>query len=259
MRADFGLSGQRILVTGTSGGIGGAIAEGVGIAGAEVVCSARTASQAEGAAERLVRLGCSAVPLALDLSRSEGCESAFQSAVDSHGPIDGLVNVAGVQLRKPALDVTPAEFQRMVAVNLEATFFMCQAAGRHLASHGGGTIVNVTSLTALFGIPNLSVYAATRGGGVNQLTRALAVEWAALGIRVNAIAPGRVRTPMTEDVFADRKRRESFERNIPMGRGGRPDDIAGAAVFLLSPASSYITGHTLPVDGGWSASGSLGG
>lgn len=252
----FSLAGEKLLVTGAASGLGEAVAQLAAAAGATVACAARTPQQAEEAARRI---GDRAVPVAADLTDEAQVDALVPAAVAALGGLTSLVNVAGVQLRKPAVDVTRDELRTMVRVNVEATYLLCGAAARVLLPQGHGSVVNVTSLTAQFGLPSLSAYGTTRGGGVQQLTRALAVEWAPSGVRANCVAPGRIRTPMTEGLFADDATRESFERHIPLGRGGQPQDVAAAVVYLLSPAAAYVTGHTLVVDGGWSVAGSLGG
>ena len=255
----FSLAGEKVLVTGSSSGLGAAVAGMLAEAGATVACAARTPAKADAAALLLTDRGLSAVAVVAELADEEQVDALVPSAAEAMGGLTGLVNVAGAQLRKPAVDVTRDDLRTMVRVNVEATYLLCAAAGRVMLPQGRGSVVNISSLTAQFGLPSLSVYGTTRGGAVQQLTRALAVEWAPSGVRANAVAPGRIRTPMTEQLFADDTTRGSFERHIPMGRGGKPADVAAAVLYLISPAASYVTGHTLVVDGGWSVSGSLGG
>ena len=188
-----------------------------------------------------------------DISEPDNMAEAMAWAQERRGHLDIFVNAAGVQLRKAAIDVTPADWDRMIDVNLKGVFFGCQAAAKWMAGRGG-SIINLTSLTSVIGLPSLSVYGACKGG-VTQLVKSFAVEWAPLGIRVNAIGPGRIRTPMTEPLFQEESVRDSFAGLIPQGRAGVPDDLVGAAIFLASDASAYMTGQTLYVDGGWLAAG----
>lgn len=252
------LADRAILITGAAGGIGRACARQTAAEGAVVAVAARTLAAAEEVVEELEAAGGKAVAVAGDLEQPGAGPALVADAVGRLGRLDGVVNVAGAQCRKPALELTEADWDRLAAVNLRATFFVAQAAAKAMTADGhGGCIVNITSLTAFIGVRDVAAYVATRGGGVNQLTKALATEWAPLGIRVNAVAPGRIRTAMTEAVFADDEVRAGFERLIPMGRGGAPDEVSGSVVFLLSDEARYVTGHTIVVDGGWLAAGGV--
>jgi NAD(P)-dependent dehydrogenase (short-subunit alcohol dehydrogenase family) len=242
------------LVTGASSGIGRGIAVALGAAGARVVGVARNE---QGLAETRALIGAAggaATSHVADLAEPTAAHRAVDAVMEAHGRLDILVNAAGVQRRRPAFEVTEEDWDAMLAVNLKSLFFLSQAAARRMAERRSGAIINITSLTSVIGIPELSVHGAIKGA-VTQLTKALAVEWATVGIRVNAIGPGRIRTPMTEPVFSDPAVRERFVSLIPMGRGGTPEDLAGAAVFLASDASAYVTGQTIYVDGGWLAGG----
>ena len=250
----FDLSGRLAIVTGGGGGLGRPIAVALAEAGAEVVVAGRTAKSLEETCAEISAAGGRAQPLGLDVTKPGEVTSAFERVARRDGRLDILVNCAGGQLRQPALEITEDGWDRLVAVNLKGVFFCCQAAARHMTRAGRGRVINVSSLTGEIGLPKLAAYGATKGG-VNQLTRALAVEWAALGITVNAIGPGRIRTAMTEDIFSNPKASDSFISRIPMRRPGEPSDLTGAVVFLASDASSYITGQILYIDGGWLASG----
>lgn len=248
------LEGRAALVTGASSGIGRGIAVALGAAGARVVGVARNE---QGLAETRALIGAAggtATSYVADLAEPTAGHRAVDAVMEAHGRLDILVNAAGVQRRRPAFEVTEEDWDAMLAVNLKSLFFLSQAAARRMAERRSGAIINITSLTSVIGIPELSVHGAIKGA-VTQLTKALAVEWATVGIRVNAIGPGRIRTPMTEPVFSDPAVRERFVSLIPMGRGGTPEDLAGAAVFLASDASAYVTGQTIYVDGGWLAGG----
>lgn len=243
------------LVTGGGGAIGGATARGLARAGAAVSLGGGRTPEALLAVKRSITdAGGTAWAFPADLSQPGACDEVVKRTVAEAGRIDILVTAAGVQLRKPALEIKADEWDALQSVNLKAVFFACQAVARIMESAGQGSIITIASLTSEIGLPHLAAYGASKGG-VAQLTKALAVEWAALGIRVNAIAPGRIRTPMTEDIFSSPEQRESFLRLIPLRRAGTPEDLEGAAVFLASDASSYMTGQILILDGGWLASG----
>ena len=254
MPKSFRLDGKVAVVLGAGGGLGQAIAYALASAGAEIVAIGKTPEPLNQTCQGIRGEGHRAWAYQADWSEPDNIEKAMSWAHGQRERLDILVNAVGVQLRKPALEVTEEEWDRMVSVNLKGVFFCCQATARIMARYGTGTIIMLTSLTAVIGLRSISVYGACKGG-VAQLMKALAVEWAPLGIRVNAIGPGRFRTPMTEDVFQNDSTRESLLPLIPLGRAGVPDDLAGAAIFLASDASSYVTGQTLYVDGGWLAGG----
>ena len=251
---DRPLAGRIALVTGGSSGIGRGIAIALGDAGAHVVALGRNEERLDATRREIIAAGGAASTYVADLAVRGVGEQAIDTLMREHERLDLLVNAAGVQRRRRALEVTEDDWDTMLDVNLRALFFVCCAAARRMSARRAGSIINITSLTSVFGIPGLSVHGAIKGA-VTQLTKALAVEWAPLGLRVNAIGPGRIRTPMTEDVFATPAAQNHFLSLIPMARGGTPEDIGGAAVFLASDAASYITGQTIYVDGGWLAGG----
>jgi NAD(P)-dependent dehydrogenase (short-subunit alcohol dehydrogenase family) len=250
----FDLAGRIAIVTGGGGGLGRPIAVALAESGAQVVVAGRTSKSLEETCVEITAAGGRARAVALDVTNLSQVTSVFDGVAERDGRLDILVNCAGGQLRQPALEITEEAWDRLVDVNLKAVFFCCQAAAPHMMRAGRGRVINMSSLTGEIGLPKLAAYGATKGG-VNQLTRALAVEWAEHGITVNAIGPGRIRTAMTEDVFRNRETRESFLSRIPMRRPGEPSDLTGAVIFLASDASSYITGQILYIDGGWLASG----
>lgn len=217
--------------------------------------SGRDRDRASDVANSIEAVGGTAHVELADLADPSSAKSLVERTVDRFGRLDVLINAAGINIRRAAVDMTMDEWNSLLTVNLTATFALCQAVARVMIGQGTGKIINVTSLTAVIGIPNLSGYSATRGGGVNQFTKALAVELAPHGIHVNAIAPGRMVTPMTADVLGTEQGTSRQRSLIPADRLGQPEDLVGAAIFLASSASDYVIGQTIVVDGGWLACG----
>lgn len=250
----FSLANKTAVITGASGDIGSAIAKSLLAAGANLVLVARSAEGLAAASSTLAGNDSRILNISADISDPSQVDEVMAKTVARFGSIDILVTAAGIQLRKPAVDVSLSEWEQILRINLTGTFLCCQAAGKIMLAHGHGKIITISSLTAEIGIPNITPYAASKGA-VKQLTKSLAVEWAKSGINVNCIAPGRIRTKMTEDVFRDEAIRSSFLRLIPAGYAASPDEIAWIAVFLASKAASYIHGQTIYADGGWLAAG----
>lgn len=250
------LDGRAALVTGGSRGLGLGVALALAHAGADVALAARTVDQLEIAAGLIRQTGRNALILSTDVSRLDDIRAAVQETADHFGRLDILVNGAGVNIRKPPEDFSEADWDWIMNINLKGVFFACQEAGAIMRQQGKGKIINIGSLSMEISIPNIALYATSKGG-IRQMTRALAVEWAKYGINVNAIAPGRFWTTLTDTVFSDEALYESATSVIPAGRPGVPSDLAGAAVLLASDASDYITGQTLVVDGGWLVSGGV--
>jgi 2-deoxy-D-gluconate 3-dehydrogenase len=245
----FSLEGKAALVTGASRGLGAAIAQGLAEAGADVAVHGNTRSPEE-ACTRIRGLGRRALALTGDLADPAAPDRLVREALAGLGRLDILVNNAGTIRRAPAADTTEADWLAVVEVNLNAVFRLCRAAGRHMLGAGRGKIVNVASLLSFQGGITVPAYAAAKGG-VAQLTKALANEWAGRGVNVNSIAPGYMRTDNTAALRADPVRSRQILERIPAARWGEPSDLVGAAVFLCSSASDYVHGHVLVVDGGW--------
>lgn len=249
--ASFDLSERRAFVTGANTGIGQAIAVALAVAGAHVIAVGRSCMDETLSA--IADGGGQASALIADLSSREAAMTAFDTATHKHGPIDILVNNAGIIRRADAVDFSEEDWDDVMDINLKSVFFLSQAFARHrLADDNrrGGSIVNIASLLSFQGGIRVSSYAASKSG-VSGLTKGLSNEWASAGITVNSVAPGYVETNNTEAIRNDPERRHAILDRIPLGRWATPTDIAGAVVFLASPAARYITGVTLPVDGGW--------
>jgi NAD(P)-dependent dehydrogenase (short-subunit alcohol dehydrogenase family) len=249
----FSLSGQTALVTGAARGLGRAISLALAHAGADVALGLRDVHADSGLAAEIERLGRRALPLQMDVSRVEQIHTAVDAAAAQFGRIDILVNNAGIAPDNLAENVTESDFDATLAVNLKGTFFTAQAAGRVMIRQKSGRIINMSSQAGFAALPTESVYCMTKAG-IAHLTKCLAVEWGQHGITVNAVAPTFIHTPGTEQCLADPAfRADVVERIAALHRIGDPMEVAGAVVFLASPAASLITGHTLLIDGGWTA------
>jgi len=243
------LARQVALVTGGSAGIGAAIARALAEAGADVACHGNTrAPDATCAAIRA--MGRRAVPLVGDLTDPATAGALVDGALRAFERVDILVNNAGCIRRSPSVDVSDGDWNAVLEVNLSSVFRLCRLVGAHMIARGRGKIVNVASLLSFQGGLNVAAYAASKGG-IAQLTKALANEWASKGVNVNAIAPGYIRTDNTAALQADETRNRQIVERIPAGRWGEAADLGGPAVFLCSQASAYVHGHVLVVDGGW--------
>jgi NAD(P)-dependent dehydrogenase (short-subunit alcohol dehydrogenase family) len=249
----FELTGQVALVTGAARGLGRAMSLALAHAGAHVALGLRDVNTADDLQREIEAMGRRASRLQMDMSRPEQIAAAIGKAVDSFGRLDILVNNAGVGPENPAEDVLEKDFDRTVAVNLKGTFFASQAAGKVMIRQKRGCIINLSSQAGFVALPTESVYCMTKAA-ISHLTKCLAIEWGKYNITVNAVAPTFIRTPGTEPALAHPEfRADVIERIAGLHRVGEPRDVVGAVIFLASPAASLITGHTLLIDGGWTA------
>jgi NAD(P)-dependent dehydrogenase (short-subunit alcohol dehydrogenase family) len=249
----FDLTGQAALVTGAARGLGRAISLALAHAGADVALGLRDLHAHGDLPREIEALGRRALPLQMDMTRIPEIQRAVADAVAHFGRIDILVNNAGIAPGNLAENVREDDFDQTLAVNLKGTFFASQAAGRAMIRQHSGRIVNMSSQAGFAALPEESVYCMTKAA-IAHLTKCLAVEWGKYNITVNAVAPTFIHTPGTEEALADPAfRADVIERIAALHRIGEPMDVAGAVVFLASPAASLITGHTLLIDGGWTA------
>jgi len=251
----FDLSGRVAIVTGGNGGIGLGMACGLAAAGASVVVAGRDQDKSKAAVSELEGLGARALAVAVDVTSQDSCRAMVQESLDQLGRLDILVNNAGTNVRKQPEDYSLEEWHMILETNLTSAFMCCQAAYPAMVEAGGGKIINIGSMMSIFGASFTAPYAATKGGIV-QLSRALACAWAKDNIQVNAVLPGWIDTALTVQGRRDIPGlEERVVARTPAGRWGAPDDFAGIAVWLASPASDFVTGAAIPVDGGYSVQG----
>ena len=248
------LGGKVALVTGGSRGLGLGMALALAEVGADIALAARSIDQLEKAGKLVEERGVKAHIIPTDVSQIEAVRAMVDETIKHFGRLDVLINGAGVNIRKPASEFTEEDWDRLMAVNIKSVFFACQKAAEFMKKRGGGKIINLGSLSFEIAVPNVALYATSKGG-MRQLTRALAIEWASDNINVNAIAPGRYWTTLTDPVFSVPELYDSAVSVIPQGRPGIPADLAGATILLATEAGNYITGQTITVDGGWLVSG----
>jgi len=248
----FDLGGKVAIVTGGNGGIGVGIAQGLAAAGATIIVAARNQDKTAQAVTEIQALGVQAMGLPTDVQDEASVQAMVKATVHAFGRVDILVNNAGIGIRNAPQDYTLAEWNQVLNVNLTGVFLCSKEVYPHMVNAGVGKIINIGSMFSLFGSEGVASYAASKGGVV-QLSKSLAVAWAKDNVQVNTILPGWIHTELTAPVKARPEHYNAITARIPEGRWGEPDELAGAAVFLASRASDYITGITLPVDGGYSS------
>ncbi|HZY03221.1 MAG TPA: SDR family oxidoreductase [Anaeromyxobacteraceae bacterium] len=246
----FDLSGRTALVTGASKGLGRAMAVGLARAGCALALCARDREGLARTREEARALGVRAEIFAMDVLDRASIRAAVSAAVEAFGGLDILLNNAGVNVRKPVLELSEEEWDLVVDTNLKGYFLVAQAVAPHLIARGYGKVVNVSSIFGAVGMHNQLAYASSKGGVV-QMTKVMAIEWASHGVRVNAIAPTYFETPLVAALRNDPERFRFINERTPMGRWGQPEELEGTVVWLASPASDFVTGQTVYVDGGW--------
>lgn len=249
----FNLAGKRALITGSSQGIGFALARGLGAAGAEIILNGRDETKLASAAKSLEGEGIKVSTLAFDVTDHEGVRTAVDAFIEKHGAIDICVNNAGMQHRGELENFPADAFEKLLQTNIASIFHVGQAVARHMIKNGSGKIINIASVQSSLARPSIAPYTATKGA-VTNLTKGMATDWAKHGLQCNAIAPGYFDTPLNAALVADPEFSAWLEKRTPAGRWGNVEELVGACIFLSSAASSFVNGHTLYVDGGITAS-----
>lgn len=249
----FDLEGRRALVTGSSQGIGFALAQALGEHGARLVLNGRDPVRLGHATEMLREKGLDVTPVAFDVTDPESVEKAVVEIEDQHGPIDILVNNAGMQYRTPLEDFPHDRWDALLKTNISSVFYVAQAVARYMIARGEGRIINIASVQSELARTGIAPYTATKGA-VRNLTRGMAADWAKKGLQINAIAPGYFKTPLNKALIENSEFSAWLENRTPAGRWGEVEELKGAVVFLASDAASFINGHTLYVDGGLTVS-----
>ncbi len=248
----FSLKGRVAVVTGAGRGLGRSMALALAAAGADVVAASRTAPEIESLRDEIRSLGRRSEAITCDATSESDVDRLFDQSVGRLGRLDILVNNAGINIRKPVLELSHEEYRKVLSTNLEGYFLCARAAGRILVPQGSGKVINISSIMGRIALASQAAYASSKGA-IEQLTKVMAIEWAPSNVQVNAIAPTYFETELTKPLFEDADRKQFITERTPMGRWGKPHELAGAVIYLASGASDYVTGHTLVVDGGWTA------
>ena len=244
----FSLEGRRALITGSSQGIGFALAKGLAVHGAAVVLNGRDPGKIEVAAAELSAVGHRVSTAIFDVTSAEAVRTGIET-IEGEGPIDILINNAGMQFRTPLEDFPVDRWEQLLTTNISSVFYVGQAVARHMINRGRGKIINIASVQSELARPGIAPYTATKGA-VKNLTRGMCADWAKHGLQINAIAPGYFKTPLNQALVDSAEFSAWLEKRTPAARWGNVDELVGAAVFLSSEASSFVNGHTLYVDGG---------
>ncbi|MCL5959510.1 MAG: SDR family oxidoreductase [Chloroflexi bacterium] len=248
----FDLTGRKAVVTGAASGLGRVIARGLASCGADVVAADANFEGAEMTALEISRSGRKAIPVRVDVTVEDEVQQMVRQTIAEFGRIDISFNIPGMNIRKPSLEMTVAEFQKIVTLNLTGVFICAKAVGAVMVEQRQGRMVNMSSIMGHIAVAKQSGYSSSKGA-VSQLTKVLAIEWAPYNVTVNALCPGYTMTPLVRQIIADQDWLADIQRRTPLGRLAEPEEIVGPAIFLVSDAASYVTGTTLLVDGGWTA------